>query len=174
MEKRQLTQFSPIARGPQRIGRWSLRASLGWLRPLLSLSLGLGFAFTAAAPLSGRLALAQTAISEAEIDQYANAILQMESHRSEAYTAISNQLLAANVDLNQVSLGCAESNLSALPRPLRREVEALRIGYCNQARDIVDQNGLTAQRFNEITNAHRADGALGDRVRQVLIRLQQQ
>ncbi|NJN21017.1 MAG: DUF4168 domain-containing protein [Leptolyngbya sp. RL_3_1] len=122
---------------------------------------------------TGPLALAQTAISAPEIDQYANAILQMEPARNEAYTEIANLLLAANIDLNQVTLGCANSDLSAVPRGLRQEVDEIRVGYCNQARDRVDQNGLTAQRFNEITIAHREDAALGDRIRQALIRLQQ-
>ncbi|MDA0268017.1 MAG: DUF4168 domain-containing protein [Cyanobacteria bacterium] len=119
------------------------------------------------------MALAQTAITDPEIDQYANAVLQMDPARSEAYTQIANLLLAANIDLNRVNLGCAHSNLTAAPRSLRKEVEALRVSYCNQAREIVDQNGLTAQRFNEITAAHREDVALGDRLRQALVRLQQ-
>ncbi len=122
----------------------------------------------------GNSALAQTVISDPEIDQYANAVLQMDPARSEAYTQIANQLLAANIDLNRVNLGCAHSNLSAAPRALRQEVEALRVGYCNQARDIVEQNGLTAQRFNEITAAHREDANLAERIRQALVRLQQQ
>lgn len=123
---------------------------------------------------SGPFALAQTAITAPEIDQYASAVLQMEPARTEAYTQIANQLLAANIDLNRVNLGCSHSQLSAVPRALRQEIEALRIGYCNQAREIVDQNGLTAQRFNEITAAHQEDGTLSDRIRQALIRLQQE
>lgn len=155
-----------------RLGRWR---SLG----LVSLTVGL---LTAGGTLidgsrqgtrSSAVALAQTAVSAAEIDQYANAILQMEPARSEAYTQIANLLLAANLDLNQVDIGCAQSNLTAAPRALRQEVDELRVGYCNQARDIVDQNGLTAQRFNEITTAHREDAAVVDLIRQSLTRLQQ-
>jgi hypothetical protein len=163
------------------LGRWR---SLGLVGLTVGLLTGLGTPFTHVGNgfsepgpqgiQSGSFALAQTAISEPEIDQYANAILQMDPARSEAYTTISNLLLGANIDLNQVTLGCANSDLSAVPRALRQDIEEIRVGYCNQARDLVDQNGLTAQRFNEITAAQRENAALGDLVRQALIRLQQE
>ncbi|WP_008319299.1 DUF4168 domain-containing protein [Leptolyngbya sp. PCC 6406] len=120
------------------------------------------------------IAQAQTTVTNQEVTQYAQAVLQMDGYRNEAYTEIKNLLLEVNVELSAVTLGCSESNLPGVTRRVRRQVENIMITYCNRARDIVDQNGLTAQRFNEITAAHRENEALAERIRQELSRLQAQ
>lgn len=120
------------------------------------------------------IAQAQTTVTDEEIIRYARSVLQMEIYRNEAYTEIKDLLLAVNIDIKDVTLVCTESDLPGVPRRQRRQVEDIMITYCNQARDIVEVNGFTPERFNEITDAHREDEALAERIRAELARQQEQ
>lgn len=120
------------------------------------------------------IAQAQTPVTDEEIRQYARSVLQMDAYRNEAYTEIKDLLLTVDVDISSVTLGCTNSDLPGVPRRVRRQVEEIMINYCNQARDIVEGNGLTAERFNEITAAHREDEALAERIRAELARQQEE
>lgn len=125
--------------------------------------------------LAPSAAIAQTSITDEEVTQYARAVLQMDAHRSEAYTRVKDLLLTVDMSVSDVSMSCTNPrrDLSQVPRSIRSEVEEVLVTYCNQAREIVAENGLTANRFNEITAAHQEDDALAERIRRTLIQLQQ-
>ena len=125
-------------------------------------------------PLMATSAIAQSGITADEITQYARAVLEMDGYRAEAYTEIKNLLLEENVDVSEISMTCTGiQETSQLPRSVRRNVQKILIGYCNQAQDIVESNGLTPRRFNEITDAHQQNVSLSEQIKQELIRLQQ-
>jgi Domain of unknown function (DUF4168) len=120
-------------------------------------------------------ALAQSdAVSEAEIRGYANSVLQMDSPRTAALNQIQALLSGVNYNPAQVDMTCPNTrNLNQLPRQVRSEVREIIVNYCNQARAIVEENGLTVRRFNSITEAHQSDTALAERIRTALIQIQQ-
>lgn len=125
-------------------------------------------------PTTMMVAFAQSQVTDQEIMQYAGAVLEMDGYRTEAYTAIKDMLLSAGVDISEVNVGCSDTqDISEVPRSIRRDVEEILVGYCNQARDIVEANGLTPRRFNEITDAHQQSERLSEQIQQELIRLQQ-
>jgi hypothetical protein len=121
-------------------------------------------------------ALAQTVqVSEEEVAGYASSVLQMDGPRNEALNQIRSLLAGINFDISQVDMTCPNTrNLSQLPRPVRSEVREIVVNYCNQARTIVERNGLTVRRFNSITEAHQSDPELAGRIRNSMIRQQQE
>ncbi len=126
-------------------------------------------------PLTWGIAQAQdTDISSEEITNYAASVLAMDSHRTEAYTAIQNLLADRDHDISAVDLSCAgTSNLNQLPRDVRAEVRTIVVNYCNRASTIVESNGLTVSRFNLITAAYPQDPGLAEQIRTALIQIQQ-
>lgn len=127
-----------------------------------------------AVPLATRPAIAQVEVTPDEIGQYAQAVLEIDGHRAEAYTQIKNLLLSVNFDIGDVSVSCSNTQqISKVPRAVRQQVRNLFVGYCNRAQDIVQGTGLSPRRFNEITSAHQENNALSERIQQELIRLQQ-
>ncbi|NER78704.1 MAG: DUF4168 domain-containing protein [Leptolyngbya sp. SIO1D8] len=125
-------------------------------------------------PLVTMAAIAQTEITAEEIIQYARAVLEIDSYRTEAYTKIKDLLLTVDTDVSEIGVSCSNTqNISNVPRSVRREVQDILVGYCNQAQDVVEANGLTSRRFNEITAEHQNDESLFQRIQQELIRLQQ-
>ena len=127
-------------------------------------------------PLGTAAAIAQSdAFTPEEIEQYARSVLDMDVHRVEAYDKIKQILLnlSAPMDISEVNMSCSDSqDISAVPRPERRDVREILFGYCNQARAIVEGYGLNTQRFNEITSAHQHDSTLSEQIQQELIRIQ--
>ncbi|MBF2033963.1 MAG: DUF4168 domain-containing protein [Leptolyngbyaceae cyanobacterium T60_A2020_046] len=164
---------SPSPAQVRRFSRFKQFLSLGLASGILTIA---GGSVNPASPIGLSVmpaAIAQTTITAAEISQYARAVLQMDAYRSAAYTQIKDLLMSVNMDISEVDMSCSNTrNLSRVPRRVRRDVEAALTEYCNRARDIVEANGLTPRRFNEITIAHRDDSALADRIQQELLRLQ--
>ena len=79
---------------------------------------------------------------------------------------------------SEVALSCGSTrnisrNLANLPRTVRPNVQSIIVNFCNEAREIVENNGLTVRRFNDITGAHREDPALADRIRLEMLDLQE-
>jgi hypothetical protein len=159
-----------------------------WGRSLLVASLVSGATLvTSAVPLSlsapgvgqvrwGSAALAQGLnVSPEEIMGYARSVLEMEGPRATAYTEIQALLSGTNVNINSISLRCADTNsLNQLPRGLRNDVRTIVVNYCNQASQIVQANGLRNERFDAITAAYPEDATLAEQIRAALMQLQQQ
>jgi len=112
--------------------------------------------------------------SEAEIYSYAASVLAMDGPRTAALSEIQALLADVDQDITQLDLSCTTTQtLNRLPRSVQRQVRTLVIDYCNLAQGIVENNGLTVERFNAITTAHNQDGALAEQIRTALIKLQQ-
>ena len=112
----------------------------------------------------GSSAYAQT-ITDEEIANYAQSVLEIEPLRQSAYEQIKQITGSANVP----PIACHRPNsLNELPSNIRQ----IAINYCNHAIEIVEQHDLTISRFNAITVAHQDDPALSDRIQQAILQLQ--
>jgi chromosome condensin MukBEF ATPase and DNA-binding subunit MukB len=160
--------------------RWGQRLGLA----VATLGITLTVGSLSLAPLSqgtlgltvGQAAQAQAGeVSDEEVMSYAAAVIQMDTPRNQAYTRIKDLLSEVEVNTNSIDMTCTNNpNLSNLPRALRDEVRTIIIDYCNQAGEIVEANGLSAQRFNQITRAHPQDDTLSERIRTAMLQLQSQ
>ncbi|MEO0541248.1 MAG: DUF4168 domain-containing protein [Cyanobacteria bacterium P01_A01_bin.105] len=116
---------------------------------------------------------AQTVTNE-EITNYAEAVLTMDAGRQQAYAQISDIMVSEQLDVANYTLTCPNAQtLNDVPNRLRSRVRPILIGYCNGARTIVEESGLTVRRFNAITEAHRSDDELSQRIRDEILTLQQ-
>lgn len=167
-------KVSPLPPLPKRFGQLTLAGVVVLLTHLSGVVIE---------PVSGSLpavftsqAMAQDGeVSEEEVKGYAVSVLQMEGPRTEALNQIKSLLSGVSYDISQVDMTCPNTrNLNQLPRQVRNDVREIVVNYCNQARTIVEGNGLTVRRFNSITEAHQSDSALAERIHLVLVQLQQQ
>ncbi|NEZ65426.1 DUF4168 domain-containing protein [Leptolyngbyaceae cyanobacterium CCMR0082] len=111
--------------------------------------------------------------TEEEIGNYAAAILAVEEIRLDARADISDIMQLANEDITRHDLRCMSTNdLSELKREVRPQVRRLLIKYCNEAKDLVEEQGLTTDLFNAITAAHRQDEALTEQIQLEIAKLQ--
>lgn len=147
-----------------RISRWltigALSATgllMGWV-PNLSL--------TPNVAIMGHAAQAQTAISDADVRNYARSVLDIESRRQAALQALRN------VSPNQQVPNIRCNDRGSL-NGLSREARQIAVEYCTVSQQVVEQNSLTIQEFNQITTAQQRDRGLAQRIQQELIRLQQ-
>ena len=115
-------------------------------------------------------------IASNDIIAYAQSVLEIDGPRNEAYTEIKNILIEADVSSNRsdLPLRCGSNrnisqSLSSLPRRVRPDVRSIIVSFCNQAREIVVENGLTVRQFNDITALHRGDPALAERIQEQML-----
>lgn len=162
------------------IQRWRRAVSIALTATTMALvgsSLELTFPNNGGTPIV-RFSSAQAQTStftEEEINSYAAAVLQMDGPRNQAYTQIKDLLTSVGEDVSSVDMTCTDTrSLNNLPRSVRQQVRTLVVNYCNQAQKIVETNGLTVSRFNDITETHRQDPELAAQIRTALIKIQQQ
>jgi hypothetical protein len=111
-----------------------------------------------------RAAYAQN-VTDEEITNYARTVLEIEPIRRSAYEQIRQITGSSNIP----GIQCNEPRrLNALPGNIRQ----IAVDYCNQARAIAHDNGLSDERFNAITIAHQEDPDLSNRIQQAILRLQ--
>jgi len=110
-------------------------------------------------------ALAQQNVSQQEIMNFAKAVLAMEPLRQSAYSDIKRIIGPAPVP----NIVCSEpSSFNRLPETARQ----IAVNFCNRSRDFVTSNGLTTERFNELTRRVQSDADLKRRVQNAMIELQ--
>ncbi|MBE9066400.1 DUF4168 domain-containing protein [Leptolyngbya cf. ectocarpi LEGE 11479] len=133
----------------------------------------IGFAIALGWPLSTlwQHGYAQNFTDE-EVVNYATAVLAMESSRQQAYAEIADLMSGAGLDVLRYDLRCLSLDALELPRAVRRPVRYLLINYCNDAKEIVEETGLTVQTFNSITVNHQEDETLAEKIQSELSRLQ--
>ncbi|GAB4140559.1 MAG: hypothetical protein Fur0046_16190 [Cyanobacteria bacterium J069] len=128
---------------------------LGWV-PNVHLSTG--------AVELGSAAFAQS-VSAGEIRSYAASVLEIEPYRQEAVQAIQG------TGAPLPALMCNQAgNLRDLARPVRQIV----VEYCTQSATVVQSNGLTVERFNQITAAQQSDRNLATQIRNAIIEIRRQ
>ena len=131
----------------------------------VSLLSGLTLNFSSSHPLVvGTTAYAQN-VSDPQVTSYAQAVLRMEPVRQQAYDEIKNIIGSSNVP----PIVCNKpESLDALPGNARN----IATDYCDRSKEIVEKNGLTISRFNEITVNMQSDTNLKDRIQAELLRIQ--
>ena len=105
------------------------------------------------------------AVSNIEVTNYAQAVLAMEPVRQESYDEIKKIIGSSEVP----SIVCHKpASLDALPGNARN----IAVNYCNRSKNIVESNGLTIARFNEITVSLQKEPDLKTRIHNELVRIQ--
>ncbi|GAB4276957.1 MAG: hypothetical protein Fur0025_02480 [Oscillatoriaceae cyanobacterium] len=110
-------------------------------------------------------ASAQETFSSAEITNYARSLLKIEPLRQNIFNEIKQMLGSSavpNIVCNDLT---SSSQLTGQARDIAED-------YCQQSKQIVESNGLTIRRFNEITRSLTNDPLLQMRILQELIRIQ--
>jgi hypothetical protein len=106
----------------------------------------------------------QQQIESSEIRSYALAVLGMEPARQEAYDEIKRI-----INREPPAIVCNKpDSFKALPGNARN----IALNYCKRSKEIVESNGLTIARFNEITQQLQRDDNLKRRISNELLRLQ--
>lgn len=121
------------------------------------------------APLSAQ---AQTITNE-QVRSYADAVVEMDESRQQAYNQISDILTGQGLDVSEYNLSCPNAQSLEVPRRVRSRVRSVLVSYCNEARTIVEKNGLTVRQFNTITASHREDEELAQRIQSAIANIQQ-
>ena len=104
-------------------------------------------------------------ISNQEITSYARSVLGIEPGRLEAYKEIKG-MAGGSVP----RIVCNETQeINRLSGGIR----GVAVNYCDQAKKIIESNGLKVSRFNEITLQQQRDPAVKQRIQAELLRLQQ-
>lgn len=104
-------------------------------------------------------------ISNTEITNYARAVLSIEPRRVEAYKEIKGM---AGGSVPRVV--CNETQeINRLSGGMR----GVAVNYCDQAKKIIESNGLTVRRFNELTLLQQANPGVKQQIQAELLRLQQ-
>lgn len=104
--------------------------------------------------------------SDTQLQNYARAVLQIESHRQQAYREI------------QRIIGRPPGNLACYqPETLRnlpREAQKIAVDFCNISKKIAQNSGLSAEQFNRITRQVQTDAALKRRIQNAIRQIQRQ
>lgn len=104
--------------------------------------------------------------SDAQIQRYARAVLQIESHRQRAYRQI------------QQIIGRSPGNIACYQpetlRKLPREAQKIAVDFCNTSKKIAQNSGLSAAQFNRITQQAQTDAALKRRIQNAIRQIQGQ
>ncbi len=104
-------------------------------------------------------------VTSQEVQSYARSVLAMEPYREAAFGEI--QQITGSNDVPVVACH-RPSSLSNLPENIRD----IAIDYCNQAIAIVERNGLTITRFNQITVSHQSDATLRSQIQGEICKIQ--
>lgn len=104
-------------------------------------------------------------VTAEEVENYAKAVLAIEGIRKEAYNEI--QQILGNEKVPDVTCNQA-STVADLPK----NIQDIALNYCNKAKQLGEEQGLTISQFNTITVSAQADSELERRIQNELIRLQ--
>lgn len=109
------------------------------------------------------------AFSDQEITKYAKAVLEIEPVRKGALDRFKKFVESTNsVQLSEIA--CHKVAGEGLPW-LTKEPRQIVVDYCEQSKEIVENNGMSIRRFNEITVNSRSNSELMRRIRNELLRL---
>jgi Domain of unknown function (DUF4168) len=104
-------------------------------------------------------------INNNEIINYARSVLNMEAGRRQAFDEIKKMI--GNREIPKIA--CHDPNsLNGLPSKARD----IAVNYCQRSQQIVEQNGLSIDRFNSITVEIQNNDKLQQRIYRTLIRIQ--
>lgn len=106
-------------------------------------------------------------VNQNEITNYAQALLAMEPARQQAFGEIKK--IVGNGSVPKIV--CNEpSSMSNLPDRARN----IAVNYCKRSQEIVENHGLSIDRFNRITMEIPNNNRLKQQIYETLVRLQKQ
>ncbi|AFY34559.1 DUF4168 domain-containing protein [Calothrix sp. PCC 7507] len=109
---------------------------------------------------------AQTpAVNNTEVNSYAQAVLAMEPARQKAFEEIKKLIGGREIP----KIVCNDSNSI---NGLSSQAKDIAVNYCNRSQKIVEDNGLSIDRFNKITVELQNNNDLKQQVLNRLIHLQ--
>jgi len=101
--------------------------------------------------------------SQAQINQYAKVVLEIETERKTAYQQIQ-KILGKNPP--QISCNQKDS-LKKLPN----DAQKIAVNFCNKSKRIAQDSGLKSSEFNAITDGLKKDSNLKNRIQKAIIQL---
>ena len=101
--------------------------------------------------------------SQAQINQYAKVVLEIETERKTAYQQIQKILGKAppQISCNQ------KDSLKKLPK----DAQKVAVDFCNKSKKIAQDSGLKSSEFNAITDGLKKDSDLKNRIQKAIIQL---
>jgi len=157
---------SSIANGNSWRG-WGLMVTVGLVVGLAGGLAGCGGSESAPQRQSDRNAASKAAVSEVDpAIAYARSVWEIEPKRQATLDAIAAEIGSDKLP----GLSCDQPKSL---RILRGDARRMMIGYCNDARAIVERHRLNSDEFNQITIALESDTDLRKAVEAELLRLQQ-
>lgn len=104
-------------------------------------------------------------VNNTEITNYAQSVLTMEPKRQQAFDKIKKIIGRKEIP----KIVCNDpSSINDLPK----EARELAVNYCNDSQNIVSENNLTLDRFNQITVEIQNNSDLKSQIYNTLLRLQ--
>jgi hypothetical protein len=118
-----------------------------------------------ALPSVSKVNAQSSSVSNDEFNSYARALLSMEPDRQRAFRKIKEIL--GDRDVPQIV--CNEPNsINNLPS----EAHKIAVQYCNRYQQVVEDNGLSIDRFNKITVELQNSNDLKNQIYKILIHMQ--
>ncbi|MFM7437341.1 MAG: DUF4168 domain-containing protein [Snowella sp.] len=101
--------------------------------------------------------------SQAQINQYAKVVLEIETERKTAYQQIQKILgkTPPQISCNQ------KDSLKKLPN----DAQKIAVNFCNKSKKIAQDSGLKSSEFNAITDELKKDSDLKNRIQKAIIQL---
>ena len=104
-------------------------------------------------------------VNNDEVQKYAKAMLAMEPARQQAFEEIKK--IIGNGEVPKIA--CNDSNsLNGIPGKAKN----IAVNYCNRYQKVIEDNGLTIDRFNKITVEVQNNNNLQRQIYNTLLRLQ--
>lgn len=105
-------------------------------------------------------------ITDSDIINYARTVLTIESQRKIAYKQIRDI-----IDDSPPEIAC-NSPKSFIKLPA--EAQKIAVDFCNSSKTLAQQRGLTASKFNIITQKAQGDKTLTNQIQDAMIKIQQE
>jgi len=103
--------------------------------------------------------------TQQQLERYAQALLQIEPLRQKTFQEIQRVLESQEVP----NIACNRPNsYENLPSSARSAI----VDYCNQSKEIVEEQGLTVSEFNNITAKVQSNPELKEQVQEAMLELQ--
>lgn len=101
--------------------------------------------------------------SQAQINQYAKVVLEIETERKTAYQQIQKILgkTPPQISCNQ------KDSLKKLPN----DAQKIAVNFCNKSKKIAQDSGLKSSEFNAITDELKKNSDLKNRIQKAIIQL---
>lgn len=141
----------------------TVMSTIGWLAGLALILTGCSSKSVSdsVASESPTLSPSASSISSEQINNYAKALLAIDQKRQEAYEEI--QKLSNNEKVSEIT--CTQPETI---KALDQGIQNIAVNYCEQAKQFIQDQGLTVAQFNEITDTAQSDAELRTRIQNKL------